>query len=138
MANFSLSNPGMCRVHVLLALVLALPLAVRGESEQLTLQGHVRAQDGKPMAGVVVRVTDSIRKFEQQTKTDDSGVYKFAGLQPGKYSVEASLAGFAPLRRSITLEGQPVSTDLVLTAAAGSAVPASPESRPSTAPGTAS
>src|SRR4029434_5180600 len=35
-------------------------------------------------------------------------------------------------------EPQPVSTDLVLTAAAGSAVPASSESRPSTAPGAAS
>lgn len=57
-------------------------------------------------------------KSDQQTNTDDSGTFKFTGLQPGYYNLGASLAGFAPLQRSIALEGQSLSIDLVMTATA--------------------
>jgi Carboxypeptidase regulatory-like domain len=118
MADFSLNNPGMRKAQALLALVLACPFAADAETGTLTLQGRVRAQDGKPMAGVVLRVTSTMGKSDQQTNTDDSGTFNFTGLQPGYYSLGASLAGFAPLQRSIALEGQSLSIDLVMTATA--------------------
>src|SRR5207245_431158 len=62
-------------------------------------------------------------------KTNASGVYRFEGLQPGKYNLEANLAGFVSLQRTIALEGQSLSTDLVMVSAAGG-----PPGSPSPAP----
>jgi carboxypeptidase family protein len=105
----------MCKICAVFALVLALPFYAGAEAEMLTLQGRIRAQDGKPMAGAVLRVTSTTRKSERQTNTDESGGFKIVGLEPGWYRLEASLSGFAPLQRSIDLEGQSLSIDLVMT-----------------------
>ena len=137
MADFS-SNNFLHYIGALVVLALVGTTALSAQPETPTLQGYVRAQGGNPLAGVLMRVTTTTVKSEQQTRTDDSGAYKFTGLQPGYYRLEASLAGFAPLQRSIALEGQSLSIDLVMTAAAGSPGRPSPESHPAVAPASAS
>ena len=137
MADFKL-NSFLHYIGSVVVLALVWTTALSAQPETPTLQGFVRAPGGKPLAGVLMRVTTTTVKSEQQTKTDDSGAYKFTGLQPGYYRLEASLAGFAPLQRSIALEGQSLSIDLVMTAAAGSPGRPSPESHPAVAPASAS
>src|SRR4026209_2766696 len=119
MADFKLNNL-FHYIGALVVLALAWTSALSAQAETVTLQGYVHEQGGKPLAGVLIRVTSKMGKSDQQTKTADSGTYKFTGLQLGYYRLEASLAGFAPLQRSIALEGQSLSIDLAMTAAAGS------------------
>ncbi|MSO22956.1 MAG: carboxypeptidase regulatory-like domain-containing protein [Acidobacteria bacterium] len=126
MADFSLNNLNLRSVCTFVVLALAWPTAVPAQTDTLTLQGHVHANGGKPLAGVVLRIISTTRKFQQQTKTDDFGAFKFPGLQSGKYSLKARLAG---LQQSIALEGRSLSADLVMTATAsppGSPAPESP------------
>src|SRR5258706_10859475 len=101
MTDLSLKNLNLLSICVLVLLALAWPTAADAQAKTLTLQGHVHGQGGKPLAGVLLRVAGATPEFRQETATDASGAFKFGGLQPGKYSLEASLTGFATVQRSI-------------------------------------
>jgi hypothetical protein len=63
------------------------------------LAGHVRAENGRPMAAANVIVVGSRRG----ATTDDDGRYVISDLAPGTYDVKAMAAGFDPVRRSASV-----------------------------------
>jgi hypothetical protein len=79
--------------------VILLALAVSGsvvmaQSQTGTITGRVADEQGAVLPGVTVTLTG--RQGAQTTVTDERGVYRFVGLNPGVYNVQAELSGFAP------------------------------------------
>jgi hypothetical protein len=82
------------------------------------IKGKVVDQDGKPIPGVSVILTSSaLVQGKITTITDDNGRFRFVALTPGEYSVEASLEGFKPIKRTgLRLHiGMTLTVDLKLT-----------------------
>jgi hypothetical protein len=80
------------------------------------LQGQVLDEQGGVLPGVpVVARSQEAGTFRETVSTAD-GKYRFLGLQPGLYVVEAQLTGFAPYRReNVRLEiGLTTTLDVVL------------------------
>jgi hypothetical protein len=75
------------------------------------ITGTVMAQGGEPLVGVrlsAIKVKDSQgravnnvaideRSLSREWKTDDRGIYRIYGLEPGKYLVSAGGKGFNPM-----------------------------------------
>src|SRR5687767_2037832 len=77
-----------------LALLPSLALA------QGSLSGLVRDTSGAVLPGVTVEASSPVLIEKVRTAvTDDSGQYRIMNLQPGRYSVSFSLAGFAVSKR---------------------------------------
>jgi len=66
-----------------------------------TLSGTVRDGTGAVLPGVTVTVSSPGQVGGVQTSISDSqGTYRFHGLHPGVYQMDASLSGFKSMRRS--------------------------------------
>src|SRR5262245_29735805 len=113
MANSSRYNFNFKKAF-LLVLALTWPFAALAAAEGFTLAGNVHTSDGKVLAGVILRILDAKHALQQQSVTDASGRFKFDGLLPGEYSLEAKLDGFATLERAVQLNTQTISIDLVM------------------------
>jgi hypothetical protein len=90
----------------------SLPLSSSGSS----LTGKVTDRAGAVIGGASVTVTDPAAPISRTAKTDGGGRYRFDGIAPGSYRVEASALGFATQMRTVVVEasaGPPV-VDLVL------------------------
>ncbi len=74
------------------------------------LSGTVTDEAGQPLIGVTV--TSS----EQETKTDDSGVYTISTIYPGKNSVQYSLEGYSSVIQELELMAEPNTYDVILKA----------------------
>src|SRR5688572_7167512 len=112
---------------VLLAFALVAAQQNRG-----TLRGVITDELGAVIVGANVTLTDA-SGVEKKTTTNAEGVYTYAGLAPGKYSLKANATGFAPsedkeidvtagrhsidvtlkvtIEEKVTIEQTPVSTD---------------------------
>jgi hypothetical protein len=80
------------------------------------LRGSVLDEQGGVLPGVpIVARSQEAGTFRETVSTAD-GTYRFLGLQPGLYAVEAQLAGFASYRaENVRLEiGQTTTLDVVL------------------------
>jgi hypothetical protein len=79
-----------------LGLVALLLTALAGTSAAQTLSGTITGTvsdaQGAVLPGVTVTLTG--RTGSQSTVSDDSGVFRFVGLNPGPYSIRAELTGF--------------------------------------------
>jgi hypothetical protein len=74
-------------------------------------KGVVRSA-GLPIPGAAVTAS---RDTAQSTAfTDENGAFLFADLAPGVWTVEATMAGFEPARREVTLDGRAGTTELEL------------------------
>src|SRR4030042_5681538 len=82
-------------VVVLRLLAAALPLAA--QSLTGTSPGVVKDEQGGVLPGVTVTLTG--KTGTRTTTTDAEGGYRFAALDPGTYSVAATLSGFRPKRQ---------------------------------------
>jgi hypothetical protein len=94
-----------CKLIVCAGLLVATPL--RGQSTAGELRGVTRQPGGLlalPLAQVRVHNLDD--GLDQRVLSDTDGTFVVAGLQPGRYQVSASKAGFAGSRVA-TLELQP-------------------------------
>jgi Carboxypeptidase regulatory-like domain/TonB dependent receptor-like, beta-barrel len=60
-----------------------------------TLRGLITDELGAAIVGANVTLTDATGT-QKKTTTNGEGVYNFAGLAPGKYSILAAAPGFAP------------------------------------------
>lgn len=89
----------------LLAIVLVLASArVSGQGIPLaTLHGVVSAEDGKPIAGVMVRVSSPALQGMREATTSRTGEYFLALLPPGDYQVRFAIDGMTDALRTITL-----------------------------------
>ena len=86
---------------VCLAALLAAALASAAGAQPAqsgTVAGVVQDASGAVLPGVTVTLTSQERGVVRSMVTDDHGRYAFAAVSIGNYTVEANLAGFAPLR----------------------------------------
>src|SRR5215510_6833398 len=59
-----------------------------------SLRGAITDELGAAIVGANVTLTDA-SGAQKKTTTNGEGVYNFAGLTPGKYTLQASAPGFA-------------------------------------------
>jgi hypothetical protein len=88
-----LNLPGKI-LSVSLILVLAATL-VAAQQARGTLRGSITDELGAVIVGANITLTDA-SGVQKKTTTNGEGVYTFAGLAPGKYTLQASAPGFAP------------------------------------------
>ena len=86
------------------ALIVPGVVFAQGGTTTATLSGVVSDATGGVLPGVVVTLTDRATNQSRTALTNESGLYRFAGLTPGTYSAAADLQGFAKF----------VQTDLML------------------------
>jgi hypothetical protein len=79
----------------ILALAAAVPLAA--QSLTGTITGTVTDEQGGAMPGVAVTLTG--KTGAKTTTTAAAGGYRFVGLDPGSYSVQTAITGFASKRQ---------------------------------------
>lgn len=87
----------MRRVLTCIAFMLTATLCCMAQTESAILSGRVTDQSGAAVSGAEVVLTSVDTNIEQRTKTNDSGLYTFVGLHPGKYRVAAGATGFKTL-----------------------------------------
>jgi len=87
-------------------------LAVAAFSQTASIRGTVTSQiNGSPLANVSVQITQLRRSVE----TDDQGVYEFASIPPGRYTLVTHIDGFSDQARSVVLvNGAASSIDFLL------------------------
>jgi Ca-activated chloride channel family protein len=73
--------------------VLSLVALVVAQSALGTVRGTVKDASGVVLPSVEVRLSRGGRA-DRTTLTDQKGEFSFAGIEPGRYSVRAALAGF--------------------------------------------
>jgi hypothetical protein len=90
--------------------------AAQGEASAV-VTGVVTDAQGGVLPGVTVTLRNAETGTVRNTVTEDGGQYRIAGLQPGRYDLNAELSGFAPKDvTGITLTiGLAVQVDLMLT-----------------------
>jgi hypothetical protein len=103
------------RVVVALSFLLALlwicsPLAL-GQSSAGTVTGTVTDSSGAAVPGATVYLTDTANGGIRPTTTSDKGLYIFAYVNPGTYSVKISKQGF----KTVAVSNQTVEVGLQLT-----------------------
>src|SRR5215813_517914 len=63
-----------------------------------TIQGVVTDHSDAIVEGAEVTVTNLETGVALKSVTNDAGLYRLSGLNPGRYSVEVRAAGFAPAK----------------------------------------
>jgi hypothetical protein len=66
-------------------------LAISLSASGAVVDGRVRGPDGIPMAGAVVALVPSVRRYSRykETTTDQFGAFTIAGVAPGEYKIYA-------------------------------------------------
>ena len=85
----------------LLGGLLLRPAAGQGQRKaavgKASISGFVTDQNGAAVAGASV-VLSNEAGTKQETKSDDKGLYSFAGLKSGNYNLEVTAPGIPPLK----------------------------------------
>jgi hypothetical protein len=90
--NFLRNLPGkLCCVSLIVILSAAL---VTAQQARGSLRGLITDELGAAIVGANVTLTDA-SGVQKKTTTNGEGVYNFAGLTPGKYTLQATAPGFA-------------------------------------------
>src|ERR1700722_9925296 len=89
-------------------------------SAQTATTGDLTGVVTDPTGAIIPNVTVQLRNIQQgtksETKTNDSGVYRFSLLQSGSYELTISASGFQPISLTTTVSiGQVTAQDLKLT-----------------------
>ena len=84
------------RVALLALILTCLPAASNAQTLSGTITGTVADAQGAVLPGVTVTLTG--RTGSQTTVSNDSGEFRFVGLNPGPYSLRAELTGFRTSR----------------------------------------
>jgi len=82
----------ICCLGLFIILTAAIAAAQQARS---TLRGLITDELGAAIVGANVTLTDA-SGAQKKTATNGEGVYNFAGLAPGKYTLQANATGFAP------------------------------------------
>jgi hypothetical protein len=94
------------------ALLLALGVPALAQLQSGNLFGTVNDPDGSPLPGVTVTLTGA--GAPQIQVTDEQGRFRFPGLPPGSFSVEAQLEGFGAVRQDNVVVNIGRNTDISL------------------------
>lgn len=84
---------------VMLAVLIAMPSVMLGQSDTTSLSGTVRDSSGAVVPGANVSVRNEATSLERRTTTNTSGYYVATNLPPGTYTVTVEATGF---KKSIT------------------------------------
>ncbi|HKR10590.1 MAG TPA: TonB-dependent receptor [Pyrinomonadaceae bacterium] len=99
--------------HAALILLLT-SMLVAAQQTRGTLRGSITDELGAVIVGANVVLTDA-SGAQKKTTTNADGVYNYAGLAPGKYSIQANAPGFAPSEgQEIEVTAGRASVDLTL------------------------
>jgi hypothetical protein len=83
-----------------LALVFLSSMSYSQSRETGALEGKVIDSEGNPLPGAEVKISSpNMIGGARSRVTEADGKYRFVGLQPGTYTIEASIAGFASERK---------------------------------------
>lgn len=81
-------------------LILLCGMSFSQSSSTGSIEGRVMDEEGASLPGAEVRLASPQMIGGAQSKiADERGSFRYFGLQPGTYSIEVSLAGFAPQKR---------------------------------------
>jgi hypothetical protein len=85
-----------------LVILLVVTSFVYSQSKETgALKGTVKLEDGSPVPGVLVKIdSDVIVAAAKSTLTNEAGNYRFVGIQPGIYTLSATLEGFATAKQT--------------------------------------
>jgi len=101
-----LSTRSVGVVSVLLVAVTAATAALRAaQTGPATLGGTVYDTTGAVMPGVTLALED-VTQMKYEAQTDAAGRFGFANVQPGHYTLNASLPGFRSLRQEFDLNAR--------------------------------
>ena len=98
---------------VAVALSLAVALAA-AQTAFATFSGTVFDETNSFVPGATLTLTNPQSRAKYEVSSDRTGHFGFVGLPPGEYQLETQMMGFAPLRGTLTLNGQNARRDLVL------------------------
>jgi Carboxypeptidase regulatory-like domain len=96
-------------------LLLLAPAALHAQSGNSTISGLVQDSTGAALPGVsiVIRNVETAVSFD--AVSNEEGLYRVGALVPGNYRVEASVDGFEPFVRTVTLAvSQTLAIDVTL------------------------
>ncbi len=88
------------KVILFVGLTGALAGLAMGQATQSTILGTVTDPSGAVVTGASVNVKNEGTSFERTIVTDESGDYRVAGLEGGRYQVSVSAPGFKTFVRS--------------------------------------
>lgn len=83
---------------VVMLMWLLLPATLQAQLTRGYVSGAVSDPSGAIVIGAKVILTNKATNLQQETTTNDAGVYRFVAVEPGVYSVEYSAQGFEKLR----------------------------------------
>jgi Carboxypeptidase regulatory-like domain/TonB-dependent Receptor Plug Domain len=88
-------------VIVLGILALSVPAFLFADGTLLgTIQGRVLDESGAGIPGATVELVSADKGFRRTATTDATGLYTFPILQPGPYTVRATLSGFQAVEKT--------------------------------------
>jgi carboxypeptidase family protein len=95
--------------RAILGATLGALLAFPGPPAEAALRGKIRGTvrdlKGKPVPGLLVRLTSPIRGLVHVTDTDEKGIYAFADLEAGDYEIDVSGSGYQrQVKQGITVQ----------------------------------
>ena len=91
---------------ILLAALIVICITISAHAQTggaANIAGTVTDESGATLPGVTVTITNTATGRSQDVVTMGEGRYRVVALQPGPYEVVAELAGFATVRRAVTL-----------------------------------
>lgn len=97
---------------LLVSFVFLISISAAAFSQTVLVRGTVKSQvSDKPLANVSVQIT----QLRLTVETDGDGVFEFAGVAPGRYTIVTHIDGFTDQARSVTIDaGKSESIDFSL------------------------
>ncbi len=78
--------------------------------------GTVTSEDGAPLPGATLQLTDEAKGFERTAISAADGGFKLVALPPARYELTATMPGFQTVKRPIRVElGRTVTNDIQMT-----------------------
>jgi len=91
---------GMGRALAILVVCLSSPAAGAAQVASGAITGVVTDQQGAPVPGATVTVTNAATGRQRVLVSNQDGVFAAATMAPGKYRVDVTLTGFKPVVQS--------------------------------------
>src|SRR6185295_11496421 len=93
------------RLGILLVVLVAIAVPVRGQTPSGEISGTVVDTSGLAVPGVSITLTNPATNVVRSVQTNESGLYVIAAIPPGTYDVKAELSGFGTVeRKSIVVQ----------------------------------
>lgn len=96
--------PILRRLALWSCLAALIPDPANAQLQLAAIRGVVVDDGGEPVADVAVEVADPLGGVVRAQRSDTAGRFSFDAVAPGRYSIRASLDGFAPLTQDLSVD----------------------------------